>query len=94
MAGMTACQTGSEIAAAASTTVIQLSHAKLPVTISQSCVRITIVAAADPTGPGTKRKNGTMSCAKWLPSTSPRWNHLGSRCACRLNGFGMGCVSW
>ena len=27
--------------------MIQLSHAKLPVTTSQSCVRITIAAAAD-----------------------------------------------
>ena len=91
---MSQCQAESVTADAASTTVIQLSHAKLPVTMSQSCVRITITAAVEPTGPGTKSRNGTTSWAKWLPSTSPRWNHLGSRCACRLNGFGIGCVSW
>lgn len=96
---------GTETAENASTMVAQFSHAKLPVRTSHSWVAMTRAAATVPTiagaGPATQsprtganRNQGTISCATWLPSTSPRWNQSGSRCACRLNGPGIGCVSW
>ncbi len=72
MIGSTTCATGLLTAENARKIVMTLSQAKLPVSTSHSWVRSTMAAATDATGCGAKRKNGTISWAKWLPSTSPR----------------------
>ena len=94
IAGTRACATGSLTAAKASRIAIQLSQAKFPLATSQSCVKMMIPAATLASGCGAKRKNGTTSWAKWLPRTSIRCHALGSKCACRLSGPGIGWVSW
>ncbi len=112
-AGSSQATARSSTAANATTIVIQLSHAKLPVSTSQPCVR-TITAAATvaiapstavtssaaplavPIAPAaqTSSTHGATSCATWLPSTSTLCHQAGARCAQRLSGPGIGCVSW
>ena len=74
--------------------VRKFSHAKLPLSISHSCVTTMITAAAVATGCGANSRNGTTSCVPWLASTSTLCSDGGNRWKERLSGPGIGWVSW